>query len=146
MPSIDLWIAIGLLLVVVLVFVASRVGIVPSKSIPVVAGAVFGALGFMMFASWRRRASDAQIKELKRRIDERDAALTDAQKARLAADQKLAAEHAQLDSQLEAMKKERLRIANENAAEKARIDAMTRTEVNDAFDRLIAAPTGRPPR
>jgi len=120
--SLDLWVAAGLLIVVVIVYVGNKVGVLPNKSIPVVAGAVFGALGFMWFASWRRKATDAQVRELKRRIEERDAALEDLRRRRGVAEEELAAARTALNNQKAAAEKALAEIDKRLDAEVAGID------------------------
>src|SRR2546423_10177628 len=108
MPSnFDLWIAAAFFLVVAIVFIGTRVGVMPKKSIPVVTGAVFGALGIGLLASWRRRAADAQIENLKQRIAQRDKRLAEVMQKRQLAAEELAAATTGLDNQMAAVQIQR---------------------------------------
>jgi septal ring factor EnvC (AmiA/AmiB activator) len=135
--NIDIYIAAALFLVMAIVFVGTRVGVMPRKSIPVVAGAVFGALGLGIFAAWRRRAADAQIEELKKRIAKRDQDLEELMRKRKFADEELAAARASLNNQLAAVSVQRQGIAENLAAEQDRIAKLPATEVHDELTRLL---------
>lgn len=137
MDNIDLYVAAALFLIVAIVFVGTRVGVMPKKSIPVVTGAVFGALGIGLLASWRRRASDAQIEELKNRIAKRDEELAELMKKRRFADDELAAARAGLNNQLAAVQIQRQGIAEKLAQENGKIDVQTPIEAHDEFTRLV---------
>src|SRR5687768_11067485 len=133
----DLYIAAALFLIVAIVFVGTRVGVMPKKSLPVVAGAVFGALGIGLFASWRRRAADAQIEELKRRIAKRDGDLAELMTKRTFADDELAAARAGLNNQLAAVQIQREAIGRTLVTENVRIDQQGAGEAHDELTRLV---------
>lgn len=135
--NIDLYIVGALFLITALVFIGTRVGVMPKKSLPVVAGAVFGALGIGLFARWRRNAVDAQIKDLKDRIAKREEALAELQQKRKLADDELAAARAGLDNQLAAVKLQRQAIAEKLEKDNAAIDEQGAAEAHDTLLRQI---------
>jgi hypothetical protein len=141
MDNWDIYLAVALFLIVAIVYVGTRMGVMPKKSIPVVAGAVFGALGIGLLASWRRKASDAQIEELEKRIAKRDVDLADLMTKRKFADDELAAARAGLNNQLAAVQIERQGIAEKLAQETGKIDVQTPTEAHDEFLRLVTEET-----
>jgi hypothetical protein len=131
----DTLIALGLAAIAVVVFVASRVGVLPKKSVPVAVGALLGLLGLSIWQTSRRRALQQQAKEIKDRIKERDTTIarleTKYREDRTALDSAGAA----LDQQLAAHERELGRIEAKNREERAAIERMSDEEIFDAADR-----------
>lgn len=134
----DLFVAAGLIVVVIVVYVGSRVGILPSKSVGAVSAAVFGGMLFMWFGWWRRRHADKQIEALKDRIADRERRLDAVQQQRKLADAELTAATAALNNQLAAVTLERDRIAAQLAKETARINALDAPSVHAEYVKAIA--------
>ena len=63
----DLVIAGGLVIVTIVVFLLNRSGVLPTKALPFVAAAIFGAVGWSIFREKRRAEA---LKELDRKRDE----------------------------------------------------------------------------
>jgi hypothetical protein len=140
MPDLlDLYVAFGLLFVVIVVFIASRVGVVPKKSIPIVLGAVAGVLGLRLLKAWQGRALDGQIKELKDRIAKRDIDLKTLEAKSEVSHQQLAATRAALDQQLSAAQKQRLALEAADTAEADRIAGLSTDATIDEFQKMMDA-------
>lgn len=63
----DLAIAGGLVIATIVVFLLNRSGVLPTKALPFVAAAIFGAVGWSIFREKRRAEA---LKELDRKRDE----------------------------------------------------------------------------
>jgi len=135
--NLELFIAAGLLLTVLVVYLASRAGMPPTKSLPIAGAAVFGALGWIAFAIWRRKATDARINELKERIAERDKRLADVMARRQIADKEVAAAQIALDDQKAVVEVEQLRIHKQLDAKLAEIEKQSSGQAVTALDRVL---------
>ena len=78
----DVIIAGALLLVGGVIFLLSRINILPKKSLPYVAAAIAGAVGLGIFSQWRRSKLIGELDERKKKADERKKEL-DTQKQEL---------------------------------------------------------------
>jgi len=78
----DVTIAVVLILVGLTVFLISRIGMLPKKSLPFIAAAFLGAIGVSVFHQWRRNKLLKEIDERKESADKRKAEL-DRQKQEL---------------------------------------------------------------
>jgi biopolymer transport protein ExbB/TolQ len=133
----DLYVAFGLLFVVIVVFIASRVGILPKKSIPILLGALAGVLGLRLLKKWQGRALDGQIKELQDRIAKRDVDLQALEAQSEVSHQELAAARAALDQQLAAAQKQSLALEAADKAEKERIARLSTDATIDEFQKMM---------
>lgn len=128
----DTLIALGLGAIAVVVFVASRVGVLPKKSVPVAVGALLGLLGLSVWQSGRRKALQQEAKQIKDRIAKRDetiARLEDKYREdRTALDRAGAA----LDQQLAAHERELERLEARNREERADIERRSDEEIFEA--------------
>lgn len=128
-PSVDLVVALGLVAIVAVVFIGSRMGVLPKRSVGVVAGALLAVFGVFLFQRSRRRALERRAKELEERIAQRE---TELARWRTAYQDSMARYHqagAALDAELAATQTELALAAARNRAERERIDAMTATDV-----------------
>ncbi len=132
----DLYIAGGLVVIAIVVFFLTQIGLLPKKSIPIVAGALLGGLGLVIFRAARQRALEAQLKQVKDEVDRRDKQLTEMQKQYGLKEQEVAAERARLQDQIVARQKEILTLQAQDAARRAQIDQMTPAQVRDAAGQL----------
>jgi Skp family chaperone for outer membrane proteins len=126
---VDLVVAFGLVIVALMVFVASRIGVLPKKGVGVVIGALLALFGVFVLQRARRRALQRQAKELEDRIKKRDeelAAWRDKYQASMA---QYHAAGAKLDQQLAATQTELALTLAENRAEREKIDRMSPDEV-----------------
>lgn len=128
-PSFDLVVALGLVVIAAVVFIGSRMGILPKRSVGVVAGALLAVFGVFLFQRGRRRALEQRAKELEDRIAKRDQELAhwrDAFKDSMA---KFHEAGATLDAELAATQTELALATAKNREERERIDGMSAAEV-----------------
>src|SRR5437868_7100029 len=71
----DIQIALLILVIVVAVFIANRIGVLPKGGIPIVIAAIVAVFGWRIWRDRRQSALRKQMQELQKRLDERDAAL-----------------------------------------------------------------------
>lgn len=128
----DTLIALGLAAIAVVVFVGSRVGVLPRKSIPVAVGALLGLLGLSVWQSSRRKALQQEAKQIKDQIAKRDETIARLEgkyrEDRTALDRAGAA----LDQQLAAHERELERLEARNREERAAIERRSDEEIFEA--------------
>ncbi len=132
----DLYIAGGLVVIAIIVFFLTQIGLLPRKSIPIVAGALLGGLGLVIFRAARQRALEAQLKQVKDEVGRRDKQLTDMQAQYGLKEQEVAAERARLQDQITARQKEILTLQAQDAQRRQDIDQMTPAQVRAAAGQL----------
>ena len=138
MPNLtDVYLAVGLFAVAVVVYLTNRVGVLPKKSIPVIVGAIAGALGFTLLRRWQGRAADAQIDLLKDRIAKRDVIIKDLETKHNAAESEFTSAKANLERQLAAAQKQRMQILTKDTTEKERIDGLTLDETSKEYEKAL---------
>lgn len=145
MDNLDLYLAFALLLGVAIVFVGSRVGILPKKSIPLVIGAIVGLVGVEVLRDRRARALKEHLKELEDRIKKRDAELAQLEKAREISRRELDEARGRLDLQLAAAMKQTMLIETRNKAERARIDVLDLPSTIAEYRKMQAEELARAP-
>jgi outer membrane murein-binding lipoprotein Lpp len=133
----DLWFAAGLLLIVLVVFIASRIGTLSSRNPAVVIGAVLGALGITWFVWFRRKAANARVQELEARIESRKKRMKALEPQMDAAQKEVDAATAALENQVGAAKVELARIEEKLDAEIAAARAASPTELATGFARQL---------
>ncbi|MGH9161913.1 MAG: hypothetical protein ACRD2X_18255, partial [Vicinamibacteraceae bacterium] len=69
--SLDLTIALALIVIAVVTFLAHRIGVLPTKSIPVFIGALGAVFGLMIWRTRRANALDARLRELETEAKEK---------------------------------------------------------------------------
>jgi len=76
---VDLYIALGMLIFVVTVFIISRIGFLPKKTLPFVVGALAGVVGIVIFKRQRTNGlrkelekREEELREREKKLDERD--------------------------------------------------------------------------
>ncbi len=132
----DLYIAGGLVVIALVVFFLTQIGLLPRKSIPIVAGALLGGLGIVIFRAARQRALEAQLKQVKKEVDDRDKRLTQMQQQYGLKEQEVAEERGRLEDQITARQKEILALQAQDAARKQQVDQMTPAQVREAAGQL----------
>ncbi len=132
-PDADVLVVAGLVFVVIVLVVLSRIGLLPKKSLPYVGVTLLGALGVAVFRRWRSAAE-------RRVLDDRRDTLVklegDAQKARErleAGDQAYRDVQAEIHRQEEALQKRSLLAQAENAGKRQEIETMSGEEVFKRF-------------
>ncbi len=132
----DLYIAGGLVVIAIIVFFLTQIGLLPRKSIPIVAGALLGGLGLVIFRAARQRALEAQLKQVKDEVDRRDKQLTDMQAQYGLKEKEVAAERARLQDQITARQTEVLTLQAQDTQRRQDIDQMTPAQVRAAAGQL----------
>jgi septal ring factor EnvC (AmiA/AmiB activator) len=138
MDNLDLYLAGALVLTVVIVFVVSRIGVLPKKggTYLVIGGVVAAAFGLQILRDRRRKAWEDQIDELERQRKESEKEFAEIKKQMDVSDPELAAARARVDQQIAASVKERLIIETRNAEERREIDTLPADETLRRFREL----------
>ena len=105
---VDIYIAGGLVLIVIIVYLLSRMKLVTKKTLPYVVLGLLAALGFGYFKLRRMDSARKKIKEIKKEIDKRKEKVTALEKASEADKAKLKEIDAELDRKLAAHEKQSL--------------------------------------
>ncbi len=132
----DLLIAAGLVVIALLVFFLWRIGLLPRKSIPMVAGALLGGLGIVIFRERRARTLDKELKEVQERIRKREEELDRLQQEHDLTDREVAEHRAHLEEQIDALEKQIAVLRAQNAEERRRIDEAPPGELHDEAGRI----------
>lgn len=135
--GIDTYIALGMVGIVVIVFLISRMGILPKKSLPF----VIAALALVFFGSILKSRRNNQLmkdlEELKKQIKERQKRLKELEDKYGASEQELNKVKAELDRQISAYEKTILDIKAKGEKEKERIDRLSGEELHSEFRTAI---------
>ena len=129
----DLVIALGLVGIVVVTFIISKIGILPKKSLPFVAAGLAAIFGITLFR-------ESRIKGLRKDLDEREKRLREQEEKLKGLKDKYGASEAELNKALAELEKQRrayerslLEIKAKNEEEKKRIDELPDDEVFKEF-------------
>ena len=134
----DLQIALLLVVIVVVVFIANRIGVLPRRSIPIVVGAIAAVFGWRIWRDRRQAALRKELEDLQKKLDERDQALKKLKTDVQISDRQVDESRAALQAQVDAMQKDILLTKEENAQKRAEIDAMDATKVREEFRKAFA--------
>lgn len=138
--DIDTYIVLGLVGIAVLLFLISRMGLLPKKSLPYIAAALAGAFGLALFNKLRSDNLNEEIKQLEEDLKKREKKLEEIKITYEASDRKLEEKKAELDDHLAAYKKETLLIKEENKKEKERIEKLSGEELHNEFRKAFGNP------
>jgi len=133
----DIQIAVGLVVITLVVFLLSRIKILPKKSLPFIAAALLGAFGFSVFKQWRQRGLRKELREKEKQIKEKEKRLDELKAKADASEQELRRIQADLNKERAALQKEILIIEEKNKAEKERIENLPDDELFEEFDRAF---------
>jgi hypothetical protein len=132
----DLLVAFGLIALGLGAVLLYRMGFLPKKSLPFVAAAVTGVVGWQIFKRRRENALRAEIKRIEDRIAERTREL-DALAVRAGtADEEVIAARAALEKEKAAVAKELLLLEERSAERRREIEAMDTNQVFEELRRL----------
>ena len=134
----DIQIALLILVIVVAVFIANRIGVLPKGGIPIVVGAIVAVFGWRIWRDRRQSALRKQMEDLQKQLEARDAALKKMKTDVNIADRQVDESRAALQSQVDAMQKEILLTREDNAEKKKAIDEMDATKVREEFRKAFA--------
>jgi hypothetical protein len=132
----DLLVAFGLIALGLVAVLLYRMGFLPKKSLPFVAAAIAGIVGWRIFKGRREAALRAEIKRIEGAIAERAREL-DALAVRAGtADEEVLAARAALEKQKAAVAKELLLLEERSAERRREIEAMGTNQVFEELRRL----------
>jgi uncharacterized protein HemX len=137
MPDIDIIFALGLILIVVLMFIFSRIGMLPKKSLPYILGALAAAFGFSLFRQTRLRGLKEELKKREKKLKSQEQKLEELRENFELSLEQLNAARNQLEQQKSAYKKMMLRIDAEKTERRKEIENLSGEELNAAFDDLL---------
>jgi hypothetical protein len=140
----DLLVAVILVGIAVVVFVANRIGVLPAKGIPVVVGSLLGLVGIVIFRQRRIDAMRKQLDVLRDQLQKNEKLLAELRQKSEIADEEATAARVALDNQIAATKTEILRIQAETATRRREIDAMPPEKLDEEFDRVFGGSTPAP--
>jgi len=129
----DIAIALGLVGIIVVVFLVSRMGILPRKSLPFVVAALAAVFGITLFRRYRTSKLKEDIQRQEEELKNKEKRLQELKGRFNVSDQKLQEMIAELDNQRSASEKQILRIQADNAKEKQRIDRLSGEELHEEF-------------
>jgi len=141
----DLVIAGGLVLIAIVVFLLSRMGLLPKKSIPIVAGALLGAFGIVIWRQRRTQIMRARLEELEKELKIREDKVKNLRAGSLASETELRKAQAELSAQRAALQQSILQVDASTKAERERIDRLDTNEVADEFVRRFGNQPGPTP-
>lgn len=137
----DLLVAGGLIAIAAVLYILSRIRLLPKKSLPFVAGALLAVLGIGI---WRAKRTDALREELKRKQKELEALKKRADTLRDGseeAEQELRAAIAEGEREREALMRNILRNEQGTEVARERVDALPDDQLLDEFMRAFPAET-----
>lgn len=138
--SLDLTIALALIVIAVVTFLAHRIGVLPTKSIPVFIGALGAVFGLMIWRTRRANALDARLRELETEAKEKQIELERLGEARELAGEEVNRAVARLEQQKDVYVREILRLRAADEAERRRIAELSTLEVFEEYNRSHANP------
>lgn len=139
--GIDMYIAFGLVGIIVVIFLVHRMGMLQRKSLPfIIAGVLLAILGIHVFRKSRRKGLRNKLEELEKQLNEKIAELKDKKKELDISDQELQRVTEEAEKQRAAIKRELLLNEAKSKEEKERIDQMSDHEAYKEFDRIFGGP------
>ncbi len=130
----DLWLALGLIAIIAISVIGSRIGVLPKKSVPYVATAVGGALAATLLRRWLLRAELKEFQQAKAEAERVGRELDAMKKEYAMSQQKRDQAAAEYEAKIAAHRENLLLIDARTEARKREIEAMS----EDEQDRLIA--------
>jgi len=131
--GIDTYIAFGLIGIVIVIFLLNRLGVLPKKSIPYVAGAMLALFGIHIFREWRSNKLRGDIEELEKQIKEKEKNLKKLKEKYGVSDQELQKVTAELERLKSSYEQTILQLKEKNKELKQRIDGLTGEDLHNEF-------------
>ncbi|MDQ1349965.1 MAG: hypothetical protein QG657_266 [Acidobacteriota bacterium] len=135
----DLIIALGLIGIVIVVFLLSRMKLLPKKSLPYIALALLAGLGIAYFKARKDDKVKKEIERLKEDIKKREARIEDLKKEDAINVEKLKEISGEIDNKLATHERETLKEKAELEEEKKRLDSLTDMEVFEEYRKAHGA-------
>ena len=130
----DITIPLILIVVAIVVIVASRMGVLPKKSLPFVAGALASVFGFSLFKKWQDKSRRSALEQKEKELGDITTRAQATAAATSAADVQRTAALAELQRQKEAAQKVGLLIQARTAAEK---EAISKLQGEELFEKFV---------
>jgi phenylalanyl-tRNA synthetase alpha subunit len=135
----DIYIALGLVVIVVVVYLLSRMKLLPKKSLPYLLIGLGALLGLAIFRALKKDKILEEINKQKEEIEKRKEKLKELEKDADAAKNKLDEIDAELERKREAHEKQALLEAEELKKEKERIKNLSGGELLDEFAKAFGS-------
>jgi septal ring factor EnvC (AmiA/AmiB activator) len=129
----DLLIALGLVGIVVVTYLISRMGLLPKKSLPFVAAGLAAIFGIALFRKYRSDNLQKELKELEGELKKKEKRLEDLKQTYNVSNEKLQEMKSELVRHQSANEKEILLISEKNKKEKERIEGLSGNELHEEF-------------
>lgn len=130
----DLWVAGGLVVISLLLFFLSQIGLLPRKTLPYVAGVLAGGLGLVIFKSWRQRGMSQELERRKAEVDRLHKQVDTVRQTYAVTEREVAAERARLNDQIAALAKDNRELEAKLKTYAGAVQGMSRTQTQDEFD------------
>lgn len=137
----DLIIALGLIGIVVVVFLLSRMKLLPKKTLPYIALALAAGLGIAYFKARQQDKVKKEIERLKEEIKKREARVEELKKVDTINVEKLKEISGEIDNKLAVHERETLKEKAELEEEKKRLENLTDMEVFEEYRKAHGADT-----
>lgn len=136
--SVDLSLAIGLVIAGIAIALLARIGILPKKSIPYAFVAVGAAVGLAWFRSRKEGALRKQLQEQEQELKALEARLLAARERFAASDERLHQVRAEVEARRAALTESVLKLEHEHAARLGEIDRLEGEQLDDEMTALLA--------
>lgn len=130
----DITIPLILIVVAVVVIVASKMGVLPKKSLPFVAGAIASVFGLAIFKKWQDKSRRSGLERRERELDVIAKRAQATAAGATSADVQRTAALAEVQRQKEAVHKERLLIQARTAEER---EAISKLQGEELWERYL---------
>jgi Skp family chaperone for outer membrane proteins len=137
MPSYDLMIAALLALVVIAVFLLTRMKLLPSKSIPYVLGGGLALIGVAVARKYLADHLNEKLKQREKELKQREKDIDRLRQSSQASETELRRRQAELEAQREAFQRNILELRAAEQAEVKRVQEMDREKLNEEFMKLF---------
>ncbi|MCX6581030.1 MAG: hypothetical protein NT166_12700 [Candidatus Aminicenantes bacterium] len=135
----DLIIALGLIGIVIVVFLLSRMKLLPKKTLPYIALALLAGLGIAYFKTRKDDKVKKEIERLKEDIKKREAKVEELKKTDAINVEKLKEISGEIDNKLATHARETLKEKADLEEEKKRLDNLTDMEVFEEYRKAHGA-------
>lgn len=133
MLNLDLWIAAGLVAVVIVVLITTKVGKLPKKSLSFIIGGVAGMIGLAVFRQKQLSDLEKELRDREKRLKEREKKLQELKEKYGASEEELEKVRNELQKQRSAYEAAMLKIQETSKKEKERIDQLSGEDLHNEF-------------
>ncbi|MBN1349882.1 hypothetical protein JXJ21_10765 [candidate division KSB1 bacterium] len=133
MFDIDLVIAIGLIVLIIIIFIISKLAALPKKSVLFLLGALAGVFGLSFLKKHQTNALKKKLEDREKELRERESRLEKLRKQQIASYEQLQPVKAELEKQRATYKRKLLENNASSKAEKEEIDQLSGEELHHKF-------------